>query len=212
MLSWIAGGVALLFWGLVAFFIGGRFRRGSRQIERNDISKAVAAIYDTPDNIALRMEHEPRNPVPAFKWATIAADDRDWPEAIRRAEITIQRFPKLLQGQQLLTRALWETGQKQRAYQMTRAQLRRYPDDMETLGGVIWQARELGDWRSVRNAARVFRLDHQFVQGFKEEAIAELELGCLKRARKLLEAAELLFPEHEELTQAWERLEAAEQG
>jgi tetratricopeptide (TPR) repeat protein len=207
---WIEGSVilAVLLWAAVAYFMGGNFLRGGRQIKRREITAAVDSMFDTEENIRQRMEAAPQDPVLTIKWADLARYQDDPSEAMRRSERVIQRFPRLLQGYILMARALWSTEKPEQAYLLVSKMLRQFPEDGELHEIRVAQARDLKDWRGMLASARFLRKEHwQHFNGFLSEFEALMALGRTEEAAAFLVLTEAAFPDNEKVAVLWDQLE-----
>jgi tetratricopeptide (TPR) repeat protein len=130
-------------------------------------------------------------------YAWVAHHRRDWPEALKRWDPVITRFPHLRDPRRLAAQALMELGRYDEARNVLAPALRMFPDDVDIAmlnGWLATRRRDLSEaeriWRSVRE-----RYPDK-VDGYMGYALALREVSRLDEAEAMLLEASKRFPEN----------------
>jgi predicted Zn-dependent protease len=165
--------------------------RNWRDGQANERAKT---LFDSDKLLALAAEF-PGSPSPLARWTEVAVLERDWPEAVRRAEVFRRHFPGDIFGYLAGARALNETGDYKEAEALLATAAKKFPSHPRPLIDRALVAQYRHDWPEARR--RWQHLQRRFPneeRPFAGEGLALMEMGDLAAAETALAAALARFP------------------
>jgi tetratricopeptide (TPR) repeat protein len=209
MRSWMTATVAAVLWAIALFFSILKYKRIGRSIHRSHLQGYIRSSFLRAEELEAQVAAGSNDEEVVICWAMLAEQAQDWPEAMRRAEMVMLRFPDLLEGPLLKVRALRAMGDRPRAEKLARKCMYYFPHDLELLFLRLEMASARKDWPAVlKIAAAIKRAAPTSAHPLLLKINALFEIGDLKRIEKALVAAEAEFPENPEIAELWDRYEA----
>ena len=175
---------AILRWGIVQ----ARFPEDTTAHIRLGVLMLNSGLLDEADKVlAAAVLRFPDNGEAMTSYAWVAHTRRNWPEALRRWEQAIVKFPQLRDARRLAANVFLELGRLDEARSVLAPALRMFPEDREIAVVSGWLATRRRDideadkiWSSVRERFP------DCADGFRGHALAQRDVGRLDEAEALL--------------------------
>ena len=165
-------------------------RDGKHAVRADDLRAQLSIYGNTEDSIRGLMKEFPNSIEVMVRWIELAADRKDFTEAVRRARLTREQFPKQAVGYIKEAEALLRCDVKAAADGVLQIALKKLGRTAALVNALAQIAHETADYLSAAEYfAELRMLDPAGRDGFIRGASAEAALGHHDIAEKLLHEA-----------------------
>ena len=181
------GLAAILIWAAFFFFSFRGIISRTKTARESDISFELQAAPWSDYHVESLLAGSPRSAVLLQQYVANAIRRKDWPEALRRAEIFAVRLPRSPGAWTARIDALRGLGREEEALALLRQALRRLPREPEILAAWAYEAVRRKDWAEVvRRFEPLRRRAPQRIDGYQVPADALIEDGRPDEAEALI--------------------------
>jgi predicted Zn-dependent protease len=172
------GLAALLIWAAFAFFSYRGINLRANQSHNHQIWFELKAAPWSDSHVESLLARNPDNPILLRQYVANAVERKDWPEALRRADLFTARASRSPQAWVTRADVLRRAGREEEAVALLRKAVRRMPRDPDLLAAWANEAVRRRDWaEAARRFARVRQYGPQRVFGYEDGANALIEDG-----------------------------------
>jgi predicted Zn-dependent protease len=198
------GLVAVLIW-MALFFFGSRgINRRANAAHDYELRFELNAAPWSDHHVESLLARNPRHPILLRQYVTNAAERKDWPEALGRADIFTTRAPRSPLAWVTRADVLRRAGRGEEAVALLRTALRRLPRDPDILAAWADQAARQKDWaEAARRYAHVRQLGPERRDGYEAGASVLISDGRGDEAEAVIAEGLRRLPE------VWEMWRAA---
>jgi predicted Zn-dependent protease len=198
----IGGGTALIWVALVYATIR-RLRDTTATEREHALWGHLQSAAWSDQFVESLLESNPGSPVVLRQYVANARDRQDWPEALRRAELFVQRAPSLPEARLTYIEALAAAGRRDEAEALLDRLHRRHPFNAEVTLRWARAPAARSDWDEVvRRLATLRRRAPGRLEGYAEGADALVRLGRSAEAEAVLDKGMRKFPESNRMWQS----------
>jgi len=200
------GLAALAIWAAVLFYSRRRFQSKDEDRRNTEIQFKLNAAPWSDRHVESLLVGNPSNLILLRQYVANAVERKDWPEALRRADIFATRAPRSPVA--WLVRAdVWRgVGREEEAVALLRTALRRMPRDPRILAAWAHEAEWRKDWaEAARRFERVRKCGPERVDGYTAGARVLISDGRRQEAEAVIADGLRQLPD------VWEMLRAAAQ-
>jgi predicted Zn-dependent protease len=170
------------------FFFGYRwFNRAGQQEHETDLAFKLNAAPWSDRHVESLLAGDPTSPTLLWQYVVIASERKDWPEAVRRAEMFAARAPRSPLAWIARMDALRGAGRHEDLIAVMRQALRRLPREPDILAAWAYEAFGRKNWaEAARRFEPVRRVAPHRVDGYEVAANALIEDGRPDEADALI--------------------------
>jgi Flp pilus assembly protein TadD len=206
VLALAIGLAALLIWAAFIFFGRRLLYRSGAEGHEDELGFEMNAAPWSDRHVESLLEHNPRSPTLLNQYVAIAIERKDWPEALRRADIFAVRAPRSPQAWVTRADVLRRAGREEEAVALLRTALRRMPKDPDILAAWAYEAVWRMDWaEAARRFERVRQHGPERVDGYEAGASVLISDGRGDEAEVVIAEGLRRVPK----ARTWEMLPAA---
>ena len=195
MLALAVGLAALLIWAAFVFFGSRWINFGANKEHDGALGFELQAAPWSDHHVESLLVRNPSSPILLNQYVANAAERKDWPEALRRADLFAARAPRSPQAWLARADVLRRAGRTEEAVALLRKAVRRMPRALEILAAWADEAVRRKDWaEAARRLERVRQRGPESVYGYETGASVLIEDGRGDEAEAVIAEGLLRVP------------------